>query len=129
MIERFQSFFGHQFIRFLLVGVINTAVGYAAFLIAWKWLQTDFKTSNLISYVIGVSVSFVLTKSYVFYSHRFSLNAAVRFFLAFIVAYSLNMAMLVLLIAMGLRPELAQLGAMGVYTVSFYALNKIVVWR
>ncbi|SMQ61823.1 Putative flippase GtrA (transmembrane translocase of bactoprenol-linked glucose) [Pseudidiomarina planktonica] len=118
-----------EFFRFLVVGVINTAVGYGVFYLLLRYLHVQPYLANAIGYCVALSVAFTLSRCFVFnktYKPRMVLN----FTIAFILAFGLNQITLFLsLNVAGLIPELAQLFAMAVYTVAFFFLNKYFVFN
>lgn len=121
---------GAEFSRYLLSGVANTAVGYLVFLFVLYVFGANVLVSNAVSYGVGLLVAYILNILYVFEFSRHSLAAAGRFFLAFGVAYGVNAIVLLLISGQfGVRAEIAQLFAMGGYTVCFYLLNRYFVWR
>lgn len=129
MRERCIQVVNSQFSRFLTAGLVNSLVGYLTFLLCWAVFEISAGYSNFISYVVGVCVSFVLNNIFVFRKADFHYLTALRFLLAFVIAYASNLIVLIGLIHLGLKAPLAQFGAMGTYTLVFYFLNKTIVWR
>lgn len=117
--------------RFILVGLVNTAFGYAIFWLGLHFLGLSAPLANALSYAISLCLSFVLTRRFVFRGAAAApaSAAAWRFIVAFAVAFGINQAVLWLLLALGWRAEIAQLGAMVSYTVVFFMLNKFFVFR
>jgi putative flippase GtrA len=118
-----------EFARFVLAGLANTALGYGVFLLLWGWLSAAPGTANAVSYALGLLQSLLLNRWFVFRGARLSAGAVLRFALGFALAYALNLGTLHALIGLGLHPALAQIGAMAVYTLAFYAVNRLWVWR
>lgn len=130
MFKRWLNPVGHEFARFVLAGAVNTLVSYVIFILLWGIAHWSAEMANFVSYVVGLCVSFFLNRFFVFKTDTgISSVTAIRFLLAFASAYALNLGVLVLLIKMGMQPEYAQIGAMVVYTLVFYVLNKRLVWR
>jgi len=77
----------HQFIRFLLVGVINTLFGYGvyAFLLL---LGVHFTLAALLSTIFGVLFNFKSTGALVFKSNNNQL--IIKFFVVYGILYFLN---------------------------------------
>lgn len=120
---------GAEFARYLVAGVVNTAVGYAAFLAFFWGIGLGARLANALSYAVGLMVALLLNRLYVFKGATFSAGAVLRFGVGFGLAYALNLATLNGLLAAGWRAEIAQIGAMAVYTVGFYGVNRWWVWR
>lgn len=130
MFKRWPNPVGHEFSRFVLAGAVNTLVSYVIFILLWGIAHWSAEMANLVSYIVGLCVSFFLNRFFVFKTDtRISSATAIRFLLAFAGACALNLGVLMALIKMGGQPEYAQIGAMVVYTLVFYVLNKRLVWR
>lgn len=119
-----------EFARYLVSGVVNTLAGYSAFLLALHGFAMGLFAANAASYAVGLSVAYTLNLVFVFRGSRHSTGALARFLSGFAVAYGINLAALHVAHALlGLRPEFAQIAAMGAYAVSFYLINRYFVWR
>ena len=123
-----------QFVRYGVVGVINTCVGYAIFWIGLRGFGLVPHVANAISYALSLCLAFGLNRCFVFTSApsaaRTARHTAWRFALAFCGAFSLNQTILwALLHGSALAPELAQLCAMVGYSVVLYLLSKFFVFR
>lgn len=55
---------GREALRYLLAGGVNTAFSYAAYLLLLGWLH--YRLAYLLSFVLGVLLSFVLLRHFVF---------------------------------------------------------------
>lgn len=118
-----------ELLRYLLAGVLNTLVGYLVFLGALHLLSLDLAWSNVISYAVGLVVAFTLNKNFVFQGRQHDLSAAGRFAAGFAVSFAVNSAVLYIAnTGLGIRAEIAQLLAMASYTVTFYLINKYLVF-
>lgn len=119
----------HEIIKYGLVGVINTIIGYGVFLIAYEWAKFSPEMANAIGYLFGLCAAFILNKIFVFNQREISFVESVRFLIAFMLAFGLNQAMLIFLINYSPVPvEVAQIFAMAIYTVLFYLLSKYFVF-
>lgn len=116
--------------RFVVVGLVNTAFGYAIFWLGLRLLGLSAHAANTLSYAISLCLSFVLTRRFVFRAQAGPAHqAAWRFLLAFGIAFAVNQAGLWLLLYLAWRAEIAQLGAMVSYTIVFFILNKFFVFH
>ncbi|WP_088282562.1 GtrA family protein [Ideonella sp. A 288] len=118
-----------EFVRYLLAGLANTAVGYAAFLALLWGAGLGPRAANAGSYAVGLCLALLLNRYFVFEGATVTPGAVVRFAAGFGVAYALNLATLWRLLDLGVPPAWAQLVAMAVYTIGFYAINRLWVWR
>ena len=119
-----------QFMRFLVSGVINTIVGYVTFIFLLEVVNLNFYFSNAASYVAGLTSAFYLNKYFVFKSNAHGMVAGIRFLIAFLCAFVINLLVATGLIHFGLlNIYITQAISMGMYTISFYILNKYYVWH
>lgn len=118
-----------EFFRYIIAGIVNTAVGYAAFFFLLRLIGLDAYVSNFISYGVGLCVAFILNKVFVFKNKRALRRAPVVFLAGFAVSYFSNICVLYLLVnEFRVAGEISQLFAMAVYTVSFYIVNRLFVF-
>jgi len=110
-----------QLIRFLATGVLNTAVGLGINVLLYHVAGFPDAAANFAGYAVGLTVSFIVNRSWTFRSRR-SWRATVPRFLAVAgVSYLANLAtMLALHRVGGLSIEWANLLAVAPYTVVFY---------
>lgn len=77
--------FDPVFFRFVLVGIINTLVGYSVMFALWNlaglhtWGDAGYWTSSAANYIIGSIVSFFLNKHFTFRSQETGSGVVVRF--------------------------------------------------
>lgn len=118
-----------QLIRFALVGVLNTVVGYSVIFACMYLLGMKPVPSNIAGYAFGLVVSYTLNRSFTFRSVAGKKREIVRFLTIFMIAYLTNIGVLVLLSDhAGVHKGWAQLIAGGVYTVLFFILSKYYVF-
>ena len=118
-----------ELLRYLGAGLVNTLVGYLVFLAALHGFAASVSVANGISYAVGLVCAYVLNRHFVFKNAAANASAPWKFAVGFALAFGVNL--IVLHIATGmlhLAPELAQLFAMGAYTVTFYLINKYIVF-
>lgn len=79
-----------SFLKFLLVGIINTGV---SFVVMFSLEDLGYWQSTAIAYIAGAAVSFFLNKKFTFESDEKLLKSAIKFAinvaLCYIIAYSL----------------------------------------
>jgi putative flippase GtrA len=109
------------FVRFLVVGVLNTAFGYLTFALLLHWLTRPL--ALLCSHLLGVAFNFHSTSIGVFHQYRYRL--LLRFVLAYGAVYAFNLALLESLCQVGGVPDLLAQGA----AVPFAAVFSFVVLR
>jgi len=85
--------------------------------------------SNICGYVVGLMVSFILNRNWVFAAREASIKRQIAYFLlVFVIAFSVNFSVLNMLLMATVNAWLAQVLAGISYTLSFYALNKRLVF-
>lgn len=115
-----------QFLRFCLIGGLNTAIQYVVFLLLFRLLGVPMVLSSAIGYVAGILNSYALNRRLTFQvRHRWSVGEFTRFVVINLVAMGANLGLLKLLVArFGMLPELAQIVAIGGSLVVNFAGNK-----
>lgn len=87
-------FYDKSFVRFVLVGIVNTIVGLTVMFSCYNILHLGYWLSSALDYVLASIVSYFLNKHFTFGYHekgwwslaRFVLNIAVCYFIAFSLA-------------------------------------------
>lgn len=119
-----------QFLSFGLVGVVNTAIGFGVIALAQVVFALHPVLANVLGYAAGLTNSYLMNRAFTFQGTVHSGGTMLRFFLAFVVAYGVNMA--VLLSGLKLAADAAlivQGAAMVSYTIVFFLISKLYVFR
>src|SRR5947209_2726841 len=80
----------HSFIRFLLVGVINTVVGLSAMYLFLHGFSLSYWASTFIGNIIGACVSYFLNRTFTFKSSTAVGKSMVRFTLVILACYVIS---------------------------------------
>jgi putative flippase GtrA len=119
--------------RFGLVGLVNTAVGFAVVVLLDPVLGLPPALANAASYAVGITVGFLLSRGFVFRSRTGLSITGIRYLIAAGGAFLLNQGVLRLAgSALGAGPAhhiVAQLAAMAVYSTAFFFLCRLWVFR
>jgi len=59
-----------QFIKFGLVGGINTVLDFGVYLALTRWLDLHYLVANLVAFILAASSSFILNKYWTFRDNR-----------------------------------------------------------
>jgi len=119
-----------QFAKYLLVGVLNTSLGYAIIFSCMYLLGLGPVISNAAGYGIGMAISYALNRDFTFERQVKGRVTAARFVLVSLLAYSANLGMLLALIRGAYMHEgIAQVLAGIVYVVTSFLVNKFYVFR
>jgi len=116
-----------QFIKYNLVGIINTIVGFSI-IFSLMFFGLSPVISNLIGYAIGSVLSFYLNSRYTFNARQSTPLQVIYFFLVLLLSYLLNLFTLFLLLDV-INPYIAQLFSAIVYTSSSFLLMKLFVFK
>jgi putative flippase GtrA len=119
-----------EFVRYIISGVVNTFVGFLTFVLLVYAFGLNLYASNARGYGAGLTCAFLLNRYFVFEGAQITSGAIGHFLISFAAAFVINQAVLSGLSAgLSLSPVLSQIGAMTVYTVTFYFMNKYLVFR
>ena len=119
-----------MFARYLLVGLVNTGIGYLIIFSCMYGLKLSPELSNALGYGLGMVISYTLNRTFTFGNPPTTRAMALRFAVVNGIAYLFNLGMLVLLVrGLGLHAGLSQVLAGGVYVVTSFLVNKHYVFR
>jgi len=113
-------------LRFIAVGVLNTAIGYALIL-ALQWMTNRPLASNIIGYGISAVASY-LNHSRLTFNQRPSKRKAVRFALVMAISYGCNAIVLISALPY-VNHDLAQLLAVVTFVVASYIGQRSFVFQ
>ena len=83
-----------RFLRFGLAGVANTLVGLGIIAVLDLGLHVKPAIANAAGYAVGIALSFVLSRQFVFRSRQPARTAAPRFVVSAVIAFAVNQAVL-----------------------------------
>lgn len=87
MIEKIKQKIDITFIKFVIVGVINTLVGTAVMFIAYNVFHLSYWISSAANYIIGSICSYFLNKHFTFQNKEKSLKIVVKFIINITICY------------------------------------------
>lgn len=119
----------YRIIRFATAGVINTITGFGTIFVL-MYHGVSPVVSNILGYIVGITLSFFLNSLYTFNSRPNILRQMPKFLLSVFVSYLLNFLCLVFFIyTLKVDKYISQIFAGAVYTVSGYVLMRNFVFR
>lgn len=122
------SFFDATFLRFILVGVVNTLVGTAIMFFCFNVLAWSYWISSALNYIVGSIVSYLLNKRYTFQQKGHDLYTILKFIMnitiCYVLAYSFAKPLVTWLLS-GLSTNVQGNIALLVGMVLFVAFNYI----
>lgn len=109
-------------------GAVNTLAGFAViFLLMWVGISPFI--ANIGGYLVGFTLGFFISRTFVFRSAGKFTSEGARYLLAFLICFAINLLVLELALnRLHWNAYLAQLIAAGTYTVSLYVLTRSVVF-
>lgn len=118
-----------RLVRFLLVGVANTALGLSVIYFSMYVLGLGVLPANALGYGCGIVLSFVLNRNWTFSHAGSQWPALIRFLAVTAVAYGANVLAVLLARRLGLNGYLAQLCGTPVYTAVGYLGSRYFAFR
>jgi putative flippase GtrA len=119
-----------MFVKYLMVGVVNTIVGFGIIIFCIEVLDLHPVVANAIGFLIGSAVSFVLNRSFSFRS-KVSIATGLPSFVAVVIAgYLLNLAALLAaqkILRLGVYPS--QILGVSTYVLAVFFASKWLVFR
>ena len=79
-----------RFIRFLIVGCLNTIVGFSLIFFFLNVLEAGYFLSTIIGYAISSVISFLLNRSYTFRHQGRIVVSYLKFIIVFAISYILS---------------------------------------
>jgi putative flippase GtrA len=116
----------HRLVRFLLVGLVNTAFSYGVYALM-LYFGLNYAAASLIALVLGILFSFRTQGTFVFYNSDKSRFG--RFVLAWSAVYICNVAFIRTMLALGLGAYVAGALALPITTLLSYVIQKHFVFH
>lgn len=113
-----------QFLKYIIVGGMNTAVTLIVILLCKSVIGLDPYLSNAIGYAAGVTNSFLWNRSWVFHSHGRMGMEAVKFLIGFSICYLLQL--LFVWSSTTFSPLGEMLWKIGSFTLSGYGVATLI---
>lgn len=119
-----------QLMKFIGVGVLNTSISLVIIYLCMS-IGFNYKVSNFLGYIIGVTNSFFWNKYWVFKSkEKGLLSEMLNFGICFGFCFAFQYVALALMVErLAWNAYLSQFVAMGLYTVSNFVLNRIITFK
>lgn len=115
----------NQFLRFLVVGVLNTIVGYLLYIIG-LWIGLSYQIALICSTILGVTFNFFTTGRIVF--QNTTLGKMIGFFAVYGIMLVVNLILLTLLVRSGMSKALGQAVLLPLVVTISFLLNKYLVF-
>jgi putative flippase GtrA len=133
-------FLTKEFLTFLVVGLINTIIGYFSIFILLNYIKLDYWFSTFIGNSIGASASYLLNKQITFRSKNSIKSEFHKFIMVIIFCYGLSYGVSYLIITFIKRTysinitsniidNCAVIAGMIIYTITNYLGQKYIVFK
>lgn len=116
----------NRFVRFLLVGVLNTVFGYSVFA-GLVLIGVHYAIAALVSTVLGVLFNFKTTGRFVFSSR--DNNMLIRFIGVYAISYVVGVLLLRASVSLSINVLLASAVLLLPMAIFSYTLNRLLVFR
>jgi len=129
-------FYDKTFLKFIIVGIVNTAVGAAVMFALYNIFHCTYWVSSTMNYVVGSIVSFFLNKYFTFKSKAFSFKEVIYFIIniavCFFIAYGLAKPFAMYLLSgysITVQENTAMFIGMVIFTGLNYLSQRFIVFR
>ena len=120
-----------QFIKFSLVGLLNTAIHYGIFYVTFTYMGVHHLLASTLGFSVAVTNSYLINKHWTFKTrgskvhHEFA-----KFIIVNLITLSINLgSMAVLVEQFGMDPRIAQLASIGLTLSINFLGNKFWTFR
>jgi putative flippase GtrA len=114
-----------EFLRFLIVGGINTVVAYGVYLLLLPWLR--YEVAYAIGYAVGIATAYALSTAFVF-RQPLRKRSAARFPLVYVVQFLVSLGLLRVAVEVFAVPQWLALAVSVVLTVPVtFVLSRWIV--
>lgn len=124
------------FSKFIIVGIINTAVGTSIMYILYNVAHTSYWFSSFMNYFIGSIVSFFLNKYFTFNNKSHSAKQIILFTInilfCYLVAYGIAKKIINFLLfdySITVRENIAMFAGMVLFTLLNYFIQRYIVFK
>jgi putative flippase GtrA len=119
-----------QAVRFLLVGLANTSVGLLVIYGILFFSEAGPATANLVGYLIGMAVSFLLNRVFTFNDARSIREVFPRYILAAGIAYLCNLVVVLSGVHLfNINAYAVQFFGIAIYTLVMFVECKLFVFK
>lgn len=88
----------NQSIKFIIVGVLNTVVGFLAFAAYIYFIHDNYLQALIFSHIIGVANSYLWNNRWTFQQKKYKASSAIKFMSVYVVTFIVNLFLLTILV-------------------------------
>jgi len=135
MVEIIENYFNNTFIRFILIGVLNTIIGISIIFLLLEVFKLSYWISTFIGNSVGATVSYYLNRNFTFKSNIENKKGILLFIFVILVSYFMSYSIGYHLLLENIfgsnlyREELSILLSACFYTILNYLGQKYLTFR
>lgn len=115
----------NQTIKFLVVGVLNTIVGFAVYAGTLHFFKVDYTFALVVSHVIGVIHSYIWNNKWTFGLKDYNMRSVIKFILVYMLTFLVNLLILSIFIdRLGINKFYAQVISLFLTTLISFLGHK-----
>ena len=120
-----------QFIKFSLVGLLNTAIHYGIFYVTYEYMGLYHLLASTIGFCFAVTNSYLINKHWTFKTRGANVHHEfAKFIIVNLVTLSINLGSMAILVEQcGMDPRIAQLASIGLTLSINFLGNKFWTFR
>ncbi|WP_408638043.1 GtrA family protein [Paenibacillus sonchi] len=92
------DFMNKQSLRFIIVGILNTIVGFVVYALYLKYINNSYLQALILSNIVGITHSYIWNNNWTFTMKKFSLKSVVRFTSIYLISFLINLLFLRVLV-------------------------------
>lgn len=115
------------FVKFIIVGCINTIVGTSVMFLSYNLLGFGYWLSSALNYIVGSIVSYILNKNYTFQNKDKSIKTVIKFIinitLCYVIAYGIAKPLVINILSgqsQAIQENIAMIVGMGLFVILNY---------
>ena len=117
-----------ELVRFVVVGLLNTAIGLAVIVSLYTVAGLGLAASNAAGYAVGLVVSFILNGKWTFTASQLGLRQVIGFAVVFAMSFGISLGLVHAMMSLGVAYPLAQLCGVGLYSGVMFVGMKYAVF-
>ena len=136
MVNKLKVFFDATFLKFVLVGIVNTLVGTAVMFGMYNLAGCSYWFSSAANYVVGSIVSYFLNKYFTFQNREKSVKQIIKFIMNITVCYLIAYgaakpltAFMLSRLSEKVQENIAMLAGMGLFVILNYLGQRFFAFR
>ena len=132
----FKKLLDKTFLKFIVVGCINTLVGTAVMFLSYNWIGLGYWMSSALNYIVGSIVSYFLNKYYTFQNKEKSIKIVIKFIInitiCYVIAYGLAKPFVSYILSSSpkvIQENIAMFVGMGLFVILNYFGQRFTVFK